>query len=127
MMPSMATVSEAFAIAVQHHQAGRVEAAEQLYRQIIAVDPNHVDALNLLGVIALQTGRNDDAVNYIGRAIQLNRTESALHVNLGNAFKGQQKLGKAVACIRRALELKPDCAEAHYNLGTIFQEQRKLD
>ena len=30
---------------VQHHQAGRLQAAEQIYRQILAVEPNHADAL----------------------------------------------------------------------------------
>ena len=38
---AMATISEALAIAVQHHQAGRRQAAEQIYRQILAVDPNN--------------------------------------------------------------------------------------
>ena len=36
----MATISEALAIAVQHHQAGRLQAAEQIYRQILAAQPN---------------------------------------------------------------------------------------
>jgi hypothetical protein len=40
----MATISEALAMAVQHHQAGRLQAAEQIYRQILAVEPNHADA-----------------------------------------------------------------------------------
>ena len=52
----MATISEALAIAVQHHQAGRLQAAEQIYRQILAVEPNHADAIHLLGVIAHQVG-----------------------------------------------------------------------
>jgi nucleotidyltransferase/DNA polymerase involved in DNA repair len=41
----MATISEALATAVQHHQAGRLQAAEEIYRQILAVDPDHADAL----------------------------------------------------------------------------------
>ena len=49
------------------------------------------------------------------------------HNNLGNAFKRQGKLDKAVACYRRALELKPRYAEAHYNLGLILRGQGKLD
>ena len=67
----MPTIPEALAIAVQHHQAGRLQAAEQIYRQILAVEPDHADALHLLGVIASQSGRHEDAVQYIGRAIRL--------------------------------------------------------
>jgi hypothetical protein len=37
----MATISQALAIAVQHRQGGRLQAAEQLYRQLLSVEPNH--------------------------------------------------------------------------------------
>jgi protein O-GlcNAc transferase len=55
----MATVLEALAIAIQHYQAGRLQEAEQIYRQILAVEPNHADVWHLLGVIAHQMGRHD--------------------------------------------------------------------
>jgi Flp pilus assembly protein TadD len=61
----MATISEALAIAIQHHQAGRLQAAEQIYRQILALQPNHADAWHLLGLIARQAGRHAIAVEYI--------------------------------------------------------------
>ena len=48
----MATISEALAIALQHHQAGQLPQAEQIYRQILEVEPNHADAWHLLGVLA---------------------------------------------------------------------------
>jgi len=44
----MATISEALAIAIQHHQGDRLQAAEQTYRQILAVEPNHAEAHHLL-------------------------------------------------------------------------------
>jgi len=67
----MATISEALEIAVQHHQAGQLQAAEQVYRQILAADPNQIDALHLLGVIASRLGRHEEAALYISRAIEL--------------------------------------------------------
>jgi hypothetical protein len=57
----MATISGALAIAIRHHQAGRLQAAEQIYRQILQAEPNQADAIHLLG-IAWQgnpTYRND--------------------------------------------------------------------
>ena len=53
------TIQQAFDLALQHHQAGRCREAEQLYRQILAQQPDHVDAMHMLGVIAHQLGRND--------------------------------------------------------------------
>ena len=69
----MATISEALAIAVQHHQAGQLQAAEQIYRQILAVDPNQADALHLLGVIASQTGQHEVAVEFIRPGYRIER------------------------------------------------------
>ena len=123
----MATISEALAIAIEHHQGGRLQAAEQIYRQILQVEPNHADALHLLGVIAAQFGKHDIAVEYMGRATQLDPANAMAHNNLGNALMGQGKLEEAVASYRRALQLKPDYSEAHYNLGVALKEQGKLD
>jgi tetratricopeptide (TPR) repeat protein len=114
----MPTTSEALAIAVRHHEAGRLQAAAQIYRPVLAGEPNQVDALHLLGVIAFQEGKYDLAIEYIGRAIGLAGTYAAFHSNnLGNALQAQGKLDEAVACYGRALGLKPDYADAHNNLA----------
>jgi Tfp pilus assembly protein PilF len=63
----MESVPELFAIAIQDHQAGRLPQAEQNYRRILEQDPQHVDALHLMGVIAHQVGRHDLAIEWIGR------------------------------------------------------------
>jgi tetratricopeptide (TPR) repeat protein len=68
------------------HQAGRLNEAEGLYRQILALDPNHPDALHLLGVIAYQGGRNDLALELIGKAIARNDRVANFHCNIGNVL-----------------------------------------
>ena len=83
----MVTISEALAIAIQHHQAGRLRTAEQIYRQILQAQPDHADAMHLLGVIAHQAGKHAIAVQYITRAIQANTSETAYHNNLGEAYR----------------------------------------
>jgi len=119
----MPTIAEWCVLALEHHVSGRLKEADQIYRQILAADPNHADALHLLGVVASQMGNHESAVQYIRQAIELNATESDFHGNLGNVFKAQGKLDVAVASYRRALELKPDDAGAHYNLGNAFRAQ----
>jgi protein O-GlcNAc transferase len=123
----MATISKALSIAIQYHQAGRLLAAEQIYRQILAVEPNHADAIQLLGVMAQQWGKHAIAVEYIGRAIGLKDNVAAFHNNLGEAYRALRRIPEAVACYRRALELEPDYAEAHSNLGNVSKDQGNLD
>jgi predicted O-linked N-acetylglucosamine transferase (SPINDLY family) len=123
----MPTIPEALAIALQHHQAGRLHEAEPIYRQILAADPNHPDAWHLLGVIAYQVGNHEAGVECIQRALAYRPHWAEAHYNLGNAWRGQGKLDEAVACYQRALQLKPDYAAAHNNLGNVFKDQGKLD
>jgi tetratricopeptide (TPR) repeat protein len=123
----MATISEALAIAIQYHQAGRLQAAEQIYRQILAVEANQPDVLHLLGVMAHQVGKHGVAVEYIQRAIGVAGNRAAFHINLGGAYCALHRIPEAVACYRRALELQPDYAEAHNNLGVALKDQGNLD
>jgi protein O-GlcNAc transferase len=115
-----------FARAMQQHQAGRLNEAERLYRQVLQADSRHADALHLLGVLAHQAGRNDIAVDLIGKAIAENGRVPAFHNNLGNALKAQGKLQEAAAAYACALSHKSDYVAAHYNLGLVLQAQDKL-
>jgi protein O-GlcNAc transferase len=115
-----------FASAMRHHQAGRLNDAEQLYRQVLKLDARHVDALHLLGVLSHQVGRNDAAVELIGQAIASDGRVAAFHNNLGNALRAQGQLVQAAASYQRALARQPDYVEAHYNLGIALQEQGLL-
>src|SRR6266478_3857702 len=54
------------------HQAGRLAEAEVWYRRFLTVQPNHADALNALGVLAHQTGREPLAIDLFRRAIARN-------------------------------------------------------
>jgi predicted O-linked N-acetylglucosamine transferase (SPINDLY family) len=121
------TIQQAFDQALQHHAAGRLQEAEQLYRQILAQQPAHVDAKHLLGVIAHQAGRNDIAIDLIRQAITLNPDYAEAHSNLGQALKDQGQLDEAIAAFRRAIALKPELPEAHSNLGNALREKGQLD
>src|SRR6185295_14044157 len=44
------------AAALALHQKGRFKQAERMYREILIQNPNHVDALHLLGVLVYQMG-----------------------------------------------------------------------
>src|SRR5271165_3539333 len=94
--------------ALQHHQAGRLTEAEQLYRQILSIDSRQADSLNLLGMIAYQAGRHDAAVEMIRAAIAIHEKGASYHSNLGTVLQAQGKLDEAAASYRHSLALRPD-------------------
>jgi len=121
------TIPQAFQLAVERHQAGRVADAEALCGQIVAVQPNHAGALHVLGVIAHQAGRHHGAVDLIRRSIVFHPNDPLAHSNLGESYRAIGRFDEAVAACRRALQLKPDYPEAHNNLGAALAAQGRLD
>jgi len=120
------TIQQNFDQALRHHQAGRLREAEQLYRQILAQEPEHSGALYYLGAIARKTGRNDVALDLIRRAIAIKPNFIEAHFNLGNTLRDMGRLDEAIDSYRQAINLKPDYADAYSNLGyaLIDSEQR---
>jgi predicted O-linked N-acetylglucosamine transferase (SPINDLY family) len=113
--------------ALEFHRAGRLTDAEAIYRQVLAQNPNEVDAHNNLGAVLRGLGRIDEAVESYRRAIQLKPDRAEGHYNLGNALRFKVQLDEAVDSYQRAIGLKPDYAEAYNNLGLVLAEQGRLD
>jgi protein O-GlcNAc transferase len=113
--------------AVAHHQAGRLIEAEILYRQILAQEPDHADAMHLLGVVAGQTGRPDLAEELMRGAIRIRPDLAQAHNNLGFVLARRGRLDEAIALYRRAIEIAPDLADAHNNLGFALNARGQFD
>src|SRR5262249_44209458 len=127
--PPMESTNAATKLAqvVQLHQCGELRQAELIYQQILQQDSGNADAWHLLGVIALQEKRHDQAIDCIRKAIHLHPAAALMHANLGVAYKGLKRWNEAEACYRQALILQPDYADAQFNLGRLLQEQGKQD
>jgi protein O-GlcNAc transferase len=119
-------VQDAFDLAVQHHNAGRLREAEHLYRQILAQQPEHADSIHYLGVIARQDGRKDMAVDLIRRAIAIRPNYAEAYSNLGNALRDNGQLDAAIAAYRQAIVLNPNLPQAHNNLGSALKDKGQL-
>jgi tetratricopeptide (TPR) repeat protein len=102
---------------LSHHQAGRLDQARQRYEQVLAADAHHFDALHMLGVLAIQTGRLDAAVDLIRGAISLRKGDPGAYGNLGNALNALNRHAEALEASDRAIALAPSFAQAHGNRG----------
>ena len=99
-------VQTLFADAIRLHQAGRPGEAEQLYHQVLAIDPHHAGSLHLLGVFAYQTGQPAIAATMIGKAIAENASVALYHSDMGMAVAAQGKADEAVRHYRDALRVQ---------------------
>lgn len=106
--------------ALRHHRAGRLDAAERLYRKILDAQAGNADALHYLGVVQHQRGRDDEAIRTIERAVATGKSNPAMLNNLGEAYRALGRLDEAVDRYRRALALDANFADAHSNLGVAL-------
>ena len=54
-----------FAKALDLHSQGRLAEAEELYRRVLASNPDAFDAYHMLGVLRAQQGHNEEAYDLI--------------------------------------------------------------
>jgi len=113
--------------AIRFHRRGQLPEAERIYRRILDSDPHHADSLHLLGVLAHQVGRDEVAVELIGKAIAADKRPAAYHSNLGTALQALGRMDEAAASYRRALALNVDLVEAQMNLGVVLNAQGRFD
>lgn len=121
------TIQEALTLGSQHQNSGNLSQAESLYRQVLQMDPNQPDGLQLLGVIALQRGDAELAVDLLTQSLAVESGFANVHSNLGSALKRVGRIDDALASYRNALAIDPNFVGAHLNLGFLFRDTGKLD
>jgi tetratricopeptide (TPR) repeat protein len=102
---------------LERHRAGRLDEAEQIYRQMLAADANDVQALQMMGTVALQRRDNAGAIEFLGRALAVNPNNAEARINLGLALFGSGNAEEAISQYRAALEINPRLALAYNHIG----------
>src|SRR5262249_45433055 len=106
--PASATVKTDLESAVALHRRGQLAEAEEIYRNILKVAPDHFDATHLLGVVLVQRGRLLEGEQLIARALKINPNQPTALNNRGNALRDLMRLEDALASYDKAVALKPD-------------------
>lgn len=119
------SISAALEFALRHHQAGNLQAAESIYRQILQLDPDNPEALHLLGVSAYQQQRYETACTLIVQALARKPDFADAHSNLGNVLREMGHLDEAEKSFRKAINVNPKFTMAHYNLGNVLMSRKK--
>ena len=108
--------------AMSQVQKGNLGEAERIYREILSDDPNNVDALRLLALLASRTGAVDQAINMLENCTKIAPDYALAWENLAKMYRQKDdpdSLQKAAFCFSKATELRPDWAEGWAGLGTM--------
>ena len=124
--PQSLDVHQALLMAMQLHQQGYLDAAEELYRRLLEHDAGNANALHYLGVLLHRRGKSDEAVLRIRQSIALDPDVADWHANLGNVLLRQHQLEGAAVAYAAAVNLAPDNAAILNNLGALRRAQARF-
>lgn len=95
--------------------------AEALYREVVRLQPDHVEALNNLGVLLHRRREYEGAMHAYGQALLVDPARAETHNNVGCMLQESQKLEAAAVYLARAVRLDPAMVEARVNLALTLQ------
>jgi tetratricopeptide (TPR) repeat protein len=123
----MNTPDEVLRHAAEAEAAGKVRRAEEIYRNLLRIEPKNARVWLALGKLCATQDRLLEAAAYLRQALEYEPKMAAGHFQLGDVLLRQQKYADAAAAYRLGLELQPNQCEALVNLGYALGEQDRLD
>ena len=121
------TIDEIFNLAVKSHQENKTDIAQQLYNQVLKIDPNHSAALSNLGTIFKNLGNHQRAMNFYEKAIEINPNNVDAINNLGGIFKNLRDPQNAINCFKKIIKIDPNYKHSYFNLGVIYLDLEEYE
>ncbi|MEZ0224836.1 MAG: sulfotransferase [Alphaproteobacteria bacterium] len=121
------SIEQALQLALQHQEAGRLQQAEVILKQILQVQPECAPAWHTLGLVAHNAGKTEMAAGFVEKAIAYNGKVALFHANLGEMYRLLKNPDKAVEHGRKAVALDPKLVSAHSNLGIAYFDQEEFE
>ena len=118
----ISAIKENFDLAVQNHIENNIVVAENLYNEVLKLDPKHLDTLNNLGIIFTELGEYEKAKSYYEKVIKFGPTYVGAHSNLGILFENLGENQKAINCFEKAIEINPKFINGYKALGVLLKK-----
>ena len=92
------TLNETFDLALKNHQNNNLQDAQNYYKKVLELDPNHSQTLINLAIIFLGLGERQKAKSCYEKVIEVDHNYADAHNNLGNILKELGERQKAKSC-----------------------------
>ena len=114
-----------FGLGYLYWKSHQYDDAKGEFEKVLALDPNHPQALTYLGDIAMKKASLDEALVLLRKAVAKKDDLRLAYIDTGAVLTEQKRYPEAVAALRRAVELDPAQPDAHYRLGRVYQAMGK--
>jgi len=130
-LPSLGTTDAALLQLLDHavglHSSGQVEQAAQIYRDVLAQDPQQATALHYQGIVLYQQGQSQEGLAQIQLSCTLQPENAGWFNDLGNVLFALQQYESAAQAYVDALQINPNDHEVWNNLGAAQLQSNERD
>ena len=112
--------------ALELQTSGNYSDSEVILKRLLELDPSNSDSLHLLGLGYYAQNRNEEALQWLEKAIQARPDEARFLINAGVILLTLGQLDRATGMFREALNCDPFNADAYNNLALVHQRQFML-
>jgi len=105
---------------------GRLDAAMNVLRAIVAESPSSSEANRLLGVAYWIDDQSGKSIEHLRSAIQLAPRDERARVTLGEVLAGDRRLAEAERELTQALDGGVRSGRMHHELGQLYERQSLL-
>jgi predicted TPR repeat methyltransferase len=123
--PARGSIEEAIGRALHLAQAGRLEAADAAFREVLAKAPRHGHALHFRGMLLHRKGNTPLAIEHLERAVEALPEDVDARNNLANLYILAERLQEAEAALRAVVAAAPDYAPGRFNLGVLLRRTKR--
>ena len=116
------TIEEIFDLAVKNQQKNNFQTAENLYNEVLKINPNHFKSIYGLATLFAQAKKFDLAKTLFNKVVQIQPNNAMAHNNLGNIFFETGQNQEAISSYEKAIQIQPNYLTAHFNMGHVLNE-----
>ncbi len=109
------------------HKKGDQDASELLYLNVLKLYPNHVEALQGLGLICFRTERYTQALQHLNQALDIAPDNASLFYDRAILFQTQGEYKVAIQNYNLTLFLDPYYTNAYLDRGLCFEALGEYD
>lgn len=109
------------------YDRGNYATAIDLFKRVVAADPQHKTAWMDLGRTYMLMRRTDDAIAAFKKQAELNPYDEYAYGALGWAYTNARKYDDAATAFNKAIEIDPLSEYAHAALGGMYAEAHEYD
>lgn len=125
--PQQISLDQALAQAMHFLSINKIKDAEKLTKDMLKQFPLEPQVLHVMGLVEYKKDNLKTAIEQMEKAVQIDKRNPLYFGNLGEAYRRDRQLDKAMAAFERSLIIMPEFLKGHLGVANTFRDMGKRE